>query len=63
MPGIGYVEPNEVASLVTVNSRMPEIGFVDKMYARYYVEPYQVASIVIMNKTYAKNRFICSVNQ
>ena len=77
MSGIGYVEPYEVASMVTVN----------KTYARNrfsvpgidYVEPYQVASIVIMNKpmpgicfvnkTYAKKlcyvdqRSICSVNQ
>ena len=35
MPGIGYVEPYKVASIVTVNkTHMPGIGFVGKMNAR-----------------------------
>ena len=35
MPGIGYVEPYEVASIVTANkTHMPGIGFVGKINAR-----------------------------
>ena len=34
MTGIGNVEPNEVASIVSVNKDMPGIGFFDKAYAK-----------------------------
>ena len=33
MPGKGYVLPFEVACIVAV-TEIPEIGFVDKLYAR-----------------------------
>ena len=33
IPGIGYVEPYQVASTVIMNKQMPGIGFVDKRYA------------------------------
>ena len=47
MPGIGYVEPYKVTSIVTLR----------KSYAsNSYVEQYQVVSIESVNKTYVRNR-------
>ena len=34
IPGIGYVEPYQVASIVFMNKQMQVIGFDDKKYAR-----------------------------